>query len=354
MIDLHIIQNEKVTIPTIETYRHQFSADNNPFVIFGGSHTNNYLKYENVEKLREDFLGTVQLLKKMKNADRVHIHGLFSFWLLGILALNKRIGKKVVWYIWGDDLYCLTRVKGSFTNKLHLFLRTKACSHIEYIATDIMGDYQRAKKILMRDYKFFELRFTKDFISGILPYVDDEYPHDSINILVGNSATKTNHHIEVFEKLRKYRTENIKVYVPLSYGSNSYAESVISEGKRIFGDKFYPMTKFMEKEQYFRFLMTIDVAIFANDRQQALGNIVALLYAGKKVYMRKNISSWETLREEYEIDISDYSVIEDEDFADFVSNTIDKKRQKYIINEMTDEEKARTAIAASLISETEG
>ena len=115
-----------------------------------------------------------------------------------------------------------------------------------------------------------------------------------------------NYHIEVFEKLRKYRTENIKVYVPLSYGSNSYAESVISEGKRIFGDKFYPMTKFMEKEQYFRFLMTIDVAIFANDRQQALGNIVALLYAGKKVYMRKTISSWETLREEYEIDISDY------------------------------------------------
>ena len=76
MIDLHIIQNEKVTIPTIETYRHQFSADNNPFVIFGGSHTNNYLKYENVEKLREDFLGTVQLLKKMKNMSQLR-HKIF-------------------------------------------------------------------------------------------------------------------------------------------------------------------------------------------------------------------------------------------------------------------------------------
>ena len=39
-----------------------------------------------------------------------------------------------------------------------------------------------------------------------------------INILIGNSATETNNHIEVLDLLSKFKNEDIKIYVPLSYG----------------------------------------------------------------------------------------------------------------------------------------
>ena len=52
----------------------------------------------------------------------------------------------------------------------------------------------------------------------------------TINIQVGNSADPTNNHIEAFEMLRKYKHENVKIYVPLSYGNQNYASTVISKG----------------------------------------------------------------------------------------------------------------------------
>lgn len=351
MIDLHIIPSEKITISEIESSRKRFKTECNPFIIWGGPVSNDYSKYDNVDVLEENSLGAVKLLQRMKKADRIHIHGLFSFWLLGILAIYKSIGRKVVWDVWGDDLYCLTRPKGTISNNLHLWLRTKACSNIAYIATNVEGDYNLACKILGNNFRFFKLRFSKGYISGILPFVDGKDNHDGVNILVGNSATRTNFHAEAFEKLKRYVNEDIKIYVPLSYGSATYAEEVISEGKKIFGEKFCPLTDFMPKDEYFKFLMSIDVAVFANNRQQALGNIFALLYAGKKVYMRSDISSWETLKNEYDIDISDYFSIDYEKYTDFITNKINMDDQRNKILEMTDDEKANNALAATLISE---
>ncbi|MBV8660640.1 MAG: hypothetical protein JO129_00630, partial [Candidatus Dependentiae bacterium] len=47
------------------------------------------------------------------------------------------------------------------------------------------------------------------------------------HILIGNSASPTNNHIEAFEYLKDIDTTNRKIIVPLSYGPKRYAEAII-------------------------------------------------------------------------------------------------------------------------------
>ena len=46
----------------------------------------------------------------------------------------------------------------------------------------------------------------------------------------------------------------------------------------------------MDTDKYVEFLNNIDIAIFAHNRQQAMGNTISLLGMGKKVYMRHDIT----------------------------------------------------------------
>lgn len=111
-------------------------------------------------------------------------------------------------------------------------------------------------------------------------------------IQIGNSADPSNNHIEIFDKLRAYKNENIEIICPLSYGNLQYRNEVIKKGNEIFGDKFNPIMDFLPLEEYLLQLSKIDIAIFNHKRQQAIGNITSLLGFGKKVYIRDDITTW--------------------------------------------------------------
>ena len=63
----------------------------------------------------------------------------------------------------------------------------------------------------------------------------------------------------------------------------------------MFGDKFCPLMDFMPLAQYNQILDEVDIAIFAHNRQQAMGNIINLLGRGKTVYLRADTSSYALL-----------------------------------------------------------
>ena len=107
-----------------------------------------------------------------------------------------------------------------------------------------------------------------------------------VAIQIGNSATLTNNHIMIMEILKKYKNENIRIFVPLSYGDKKYADKVINAGRALFGEKFVPITEYMEQNVYYRFLNQMDIGIFGMSRQQALGNINLMMLLGKKVFLK--------------------------------------------------------------------
>lgn len=106
------------------------------------------------------------------------------------------------------------------------------------------------------------------------------------DVLLGNSATPENNHIEAIELIAScVNLDGRKVVVPLSYGEAWYRDEVIKFGRRLLGDRFVPLIKFMEKQAYSDVVRSCGYLVMNHLRQQALGNIVMGMASGSRIYM---------------------------------------------------------------------
>lgn len=128
--------------------------------------------------------------------------------------------------------------------------------------------------------------FTYD-LNTILGNTDITTRCSGQNILLGNSSSLTNNHLEALQLLSKQSLGTRKVITPLSYGSEEYGDKIILYGNRLLGDNFQPLTNFLHKEEYNTILLSCSVAIMNHLRQQALGNIISLLWFGTKVFLNE-------------------------------------------------------------------
>lgn len=108
------------------------------------------------------------------------------------------------------------------------------------------------------------------------------------DILLGNSATATNNHVEIIDLLSSMDIANRKVVVPLSYGMKLYGDEIERYGRRLLGDKFIPVRGYMPLDEYNGLISGCSVAIMNHFRQQAVGNIATMLYNGAKVFLNEN------------------------------------------------------------------
>ena len=104
------------------------------------------------------------------------------------------------------------------------------------------------------------------------------------DVLVGNSATASNNHLEGFDLLRD-RAEG-RVIAPLSYGNPQYGRQVAEHGIRLFGERFEPLTQWMPIDAYNQHIGRCGFVLMNHRRQQAVGNIGAALFKGATVYLR--------------------------------------------------------------------
>ncbi len=118
-------------------------------------------------------------------------------------------------------------------------------------------------------------------------FCDDTTQYGKGNILFGNSASYTNNHLDVWERIRKYVPSESEVFVPLNYGYEGYAEDItdVIEDK---GLKVSFLRTFLPKEEYFSLLESCSYAIFGILRQQAMGNIYFCVQHGIKVFLYKD------------------------------------------------------------------
>lgn len=107
------------------------------------------------------------------------------------------------------------------------------------------------------------------------------------DILLGNSASATNNHLEAFDLLSKFDLQDRRIVAPLSYGCHKYARAIKSKGIKQFGDRFVPLTSFLPIEEYNRLMSNCGIVIMNHYRPQAVGNIIAALYMGCKVFLNE-------------------------------------------------------------------
>lgn len=321
---INVFNDDKFINPAIKLFENVVPNISKYFVL---KSDNSPVKFCNYEKLiRIDYFKEVEKdnfieLISSQNAI-VFFHSLEDYKI--DIALNIPESIKKVWFIWGYDLYgwypfrykkferettkllglqskfkhtvfsfiwlnkvifpafIVNKIKSHFTTPFY-----KAVQKMNYVVPVVPTEYKLAKKINKNlVYLPFTYGFLEDLVSSEV--LNNTTKSTVQNILLGNSADPSNNHVELFIKLSKLNLGTKKVYVPLSYsGNEKYIKTILQKGQEILGDNFYPLTNFLSLEEYNAILNSCTTLLFNHTRQQGVGNIIAMLYYGKKVYLNE-------------------------------------------------------------------
>ena len=232
------------------------------------------------------------------------------------LALRAPPGVPIVWSGWGGDYYhllpggeramlgdetvaamrvirqrdvrrrslgtllrhVLRRVRGTLVNDR---LIRRAISRVELFSAPIPNELPLVQQGLS---PVFHAQYVQlNYGSVERTFSVGESGATGRDILVGNSATPTNNHLELFDLLARLDLGARRIVAPLSYGSPLYREAVVSRGRQLFGTRFHPLTEFLPLERYNVELSRCAVVVMGHRRQQALGNICTLMCRGARI-----------------------------------------------------------------------
>lgn len=297
---LHIIVNDKFTLSYINfmnkclsEYMHTFLVPRKGFFDFSEIEDERLVGRDNIIIYSHNFQLFFDCVKydNHNNFDKIIISGFFGIEHV-VCFFPKSIFDKLYIQYWGGDFYVLRNKQPFYKIKDRIILSLKKgiIKKSKAAIFLIEGDADKFREITqISKRKTFIAEMPCDPLD-IFPFKEyrKREKNDCIRIVVGNSATEENRHLYALNCLKKYANENIEIFCPLSYGDLEYGKKIALVGKKIFGNKFFPIFDWMNKNDYFVFLSTCDVGVFANDRQQALGNISALLCLGGKVFLNKN------------------------------------------------------------------
>lgn len=307
---IHIMSNDKFISPYIEFVNKNFNKNQHFFLIIDGvpekiipiTKSENVLYHKaitsNNKILRRifkifDIRAYFLLNKYCKNYENIYFHGLFDQRFISYIFLFRKYLKKSYWCIWGGDLYCYKARKKRLLYNLWYKIEDFVKGNLAGYITHVGGDYKLAQNWYGTKGKYFDcFMYPSNLYKEvkIKPQTKNE-----LCIQVGNSADPSNNHLEILDKLELYKKANIKIYCILSYGDKKWSEKIANYGIKKFGSKFVPIFDFMKLEEYMNFLSEIDIAIFAHNRQQAVGNITSLLGMGKTVYLKESVTTWKML-----------------------------------------------------------
>lgn len=318
---LHIFMASLFTKDYIEMICSNFENEEHSFLVYG----ENFISYEKKSMIRYDnviyvpqidfFFNRNGVDLFLKQYTQIIVHGVFYYEIIDFFFKHREYIPLLTLYFWGGDKKPHKYWNEQQIKKYRWLIQNAAqiVTIIQEDAKSIVDEY--APKGKMKVATYGEV-LSEESIELKLKNKNRKYP---VNILVGHSATETNHHIKVFQIIKKFALYDILVHVPLAYGNKEYAQLVMEKGKKILGDKFVAYEELIEKECYEEFLRKMDVAIFDLERQQALGNIDFLLNSGCKVYLKEESILDRFYRNECKCVVYPTGDLEDLSFEEFIA-----------------------------------
>lgn len=303
----HVITDQMFPEIGIKSFR-SMSEEQNRSLIISDNNDFIYLKEfpDIVIKNKSIWFFNPSFISSIRTSDALVFH---SLTLYGIIAcIYARRKTKILWIGWGYDYYNRLIEKGyvlfgPLTAKLkswnddldHMSCMRKLKKLVaEWLFNCSLRRINYFSPVIMEDFNIFAEYFPESKMKYLSWNYGDSlsakslkvaFPSLGPNILVGNSASFTSNHLEVFEILKQIELGERKIIVPLSYGSSEYRNYILRVGKEIFADAFVPLLDFMSIENYHEILKSCSIAIMNHYRQQAVGNISALIQSGAKVYL---------------------------------------------------------------------
>lgn len=269
-----------------------------------------------------DYITFIEKCVNSVNHDIIIIHNLVSLPYNLVASINPNI--TVIWFSWGMDIYDYRFPEYPLIKLKNVIKSEKIKYHLSNILNlnyyrQILSKFIRNR---FRPRKGFNDAISRiDYYSGVFPqeweylslnkffkakqllfnYSNPSSPFTSANLYDGLDCHRTNiqvghsgyvflNHKHIFRMLAKLDIRDTeKIISPLSYSASGdrYTQSVISYGKKIFGNKFEALTDFMPYNDYRNLMKSVKAAIFDIERQCAVGNCLIAIWNGAKVFFPK-------------------------------------------------------------------
>jgi len=322
----HIAFDEKFIDAAYRVFETAY-PDKNVFFIVTQNRNFKYIKKAKGTAIHPMRLLGKKFVKSLNQYEMVFIHWMDEVQMQLLVLSSPSV--KFIWLGWGGDYYdafiysrqedMLLKKTALLFNKLELqsnrltfdqilkravkfFLfrpidKKEAINRVDFFSPVLKEDYDLVKKSLPN----FKARYLPwnygtledDMISGL-----ESSEITGENILIGNSATPENNHLEGFDILNKIDLDGRQIICPLSYGNTAYGEFIKQAGEQSFGKSFVPLMKFMPAHEYYKLISSCSFVIMNHLRQQAMGNIITMMYLGARIFMQKSNPAYLFLKEQ--------------------------------------------------------
>lgn len=285
---LHICTDEKFIDYAIVNFK---NIDNvvNDFAVITNNKSLKYIKSKDVSIFStRSFLKDI-LLGSLRRYDGIVFHSMNRFFKLIIKFLPRRV--KVCWIGFGFDYYpnntnennnsIAKLAKSIIIDKiLNLDLSYR---RIDYFCPVLESEFDSVSSQLNLKAKYVDWNYGSS--DKIVENLKDVYV-DGDAILLGNSASETNNHIEMLDLFIE-NGEQREIVIPLSYGDKAYARKIILKLENS-SLNYTTLTDYLTQEEYFNILKRCSLVIMNHKRQQAAGNILIMLSLGARVILDRD------------------------------------------------------------------
>ena len=229
-----------------------------------------------------------------EKADMVFVHDFLMENKNWFIVKRKKL-RKVVWVEWGHDLYFDITEKATsiytFIRKIYykiIFLIKKyKLSNVYGIGMPHIYDGLEARRLLGKKPKLFLLNYCSVNNNNNIKRVN-LCNGRKIGLLVGHSAFDRENHIKILKYLNGLDCSNIKVILPLNYGSIEYRDEIVNYLKKYYKYEYEVLYDFMQFDEYWEYInKNVDIAICDATGQTGLGNLFELAELKKKIYINK-------------------------------------------------------------------
>lgn len=358
---LHLATDDKFIDQGLSIFKKASDAQNRVFVC--GYSPLKYVKSE-IELFTplEILLGKANV--KAGEFDILVLHSLNQNWFPFVRRISKKVC--VVWLGWGLDYYDLL-----YTSECYLYKEKTnelwRSEKFRVLESDQKNNlFKRLKKFIKESIypKKSDILGRVDFFSPVLPlefdlvckvspmlraeYVSWNYGNleehlikgfegkevSGDAILVGNSAGFTNNHLDAFALIASLNLETVpKIVCPLSYGDPAYAACVIDEGIQYFGERFSALTEFMPLDKYVSLVLECGYVIMNHLRQQAVGNIVIMMYLGAKVFLDEKCPTYVFLKQLGAVVYSVQDLSKDASLITKALSDVDRRKNRAVVQD---------------------
>lgn len=318
---LHISTDSKFIGHALSTFERVYPKQNVVWML-DSSRKSNILnnKYDKKFVFSETFKPS--FLRDLKNFDIIVLHNFDVYWFFLTLLAPK--GVKFAWLGWGFDYYKYIfkkednlllsntlKLKKKFDQASKITVKLLIVSMLNAIIKPLsLKRISSFSPVLKEDYDLISdariIPFLPKFISWNYGSLEEDLIKNFIghrvsgeSILLGNSASFTNNHIEVISFLSKLKCfYDISTIVPLSYGDEFYKNKIIEVGNAMLGNSFRPIVDFMSIDEYVKLIKQCGFVVMNHKRQQGVGNIIIMLYLGARVFLREENPTYIMLKKE--------------------------------------------------------